>query len=42
MPASTPDPRISRQPHFIRKAHQIEEQLQRHRPVISKHTEVPP
>jgi hypothetical protein len=25
MTASTPDLRISRQPHFIRKTHQIEE-----------------
>ena len=34
MTASTPDLRISRQPHFIRKTHQIEEQLQRDRPVL--------
>ena len=34
MTTSTPDLRIGRQPHFIRKTHQIEEQLQRGRPVL--------
>ena len=42
MTTSTPDLRIGRQPHFIRKTHQIEEQLQRGRPVFTYHTDAPP